>query len=387
MRIFRGYKAELNINNTQRATLLRYSGTARWVWNWGLTRRIKEYKETGKSSTFFAQLKQLVALKNTEEYSWLRSVSSRVLLLSLRDLDQAYKNFFRRVKNGNKTAGFPKLKSRHNGIGGFALQGSIVVAHNAIKLPCIGWLKLKEHDYIPVGNVRILSAAVSEKAGHWFVSVQCEEEIVDRKPTKEPIGIDLGIKSLAVTLDGRVFKNPKALYKSMRKLKRLQRELSRRKRGGKNWKKTKTKLARQHYRVVNIRKDALHKATSSITATNKPDSETPNTIVIENLNVSGMMKNHHLSLAISDVGFGEFRRQIEYKCSWYGINLIVADRFYPSSKICSNCGNVNSELKLSDREWICSCGSILDRDLNAAINLRNLAITTAGSAESNACGE
>lgn len=233
---------------------------------------------------------------------------------------------------------------------------------------------MKERDYIPTEGIHILSATVSERAGRWFVSIQCREEIPDREATGEPIGVDLGIKTLAVVSDGREFENPKALRRAQKKLRRLQRELSRRKKGGQNWKKTKAKLAKQHHRIACIRKDALHKAASALVARDKPPSERPSVIVIESLNVLGMSKNHSLAQAISDVGMSEFRRQLEYKCEWYGIELMAADRFFPSSRLCRHCGSINRDLKLSDRVWICDCGAVLDRDRNAALNLKNLAV-------------
>jgi len=205
------------------------------------------------------------------------------------------------------------------------------------------------------------------------VSVQCKQEIEVTQATGEPIGVDLGIKELAVTSDGRRFENPKPLKKAQTKLKRLQRELSRRKKGGKNREKTRKKIAKAYQRIANIRRDTLHKATSAIVAKTKPDSERPSGVVLEDLNVSGMLANHCLAQAISDVGFAEFRRQLEYKTVWYGSELIVADRFFPSSRLCRHCGCINSELKLSDRVWTCDCGAVHDRDLNAAINLKNLA--------------
>jgi len=370
--IIRGYKVELDPNNKQRTLLLQCAGTARWAWNWGLARRIEEYEETGKSSNAIKQHRQLNALKKTE-YPWLYNYSKCIPQESLRDLDKAYQNFFRRVKTGEKKPGFPKFKSRKNGIGSFRLTGAIRVEGDRIRLPRLGWLRLKENDYIPTGDIHIMSATVSEKAGRWFVSVQCREEIPDRNAEGFPVGVDLGIKTMAVCSDNREFENPKALRQAQQKLGRLQRELSRRKKGGQNWKKTKAKIAKQYARIANIRRDALHKATSALVARNKPEERRPSVIVIEDLNVNGMLKNHNLAQAISDVGFSEFRRQLEYKCEWYGVELMIANRFFPSSRLCRHCGCINSDLKLSDRKWTCDCGVVLDRDLNAAINLRNLA--------------
>lgn len=388
MEIRRAYKVELDPNNKQRTLLMQCAGVARWAWNWGLARRIKEYEETGRSSSAIEQHRQLNALKR-KEYPWLYNYSKCIPQEALRDLDKAYQSFFRRVKNGDKP-GFPKFKSRKRGIGSFRLTGAIRVEEGRIRLPRIGWLRLKERGYIPT-NAHILSATVSEKAGRWFVSVQVREETEIAQATGKPIGVDLGVKELAVCSDGRRFENPQALRKAQRKLRRLQRELSRRKKGGRNWKKTKAKIARQYYRIANIRKDALHKATSVIVAKTKPDGERPSVVVIENLNVSGMLKNRHLAQAIVDVGFHEFRRQLEYKTAWNGEELMTADRFFPSSKLCRHCGCINDSLSLSDRTWTCDCGAVLDRDLNAAINLRNWAVRRVPpeleASASNACEE
>lgn len=372
MEILRAYKAELDPNNVQRTALLKHAGASRFAYNWGLARRKQEYEKTGKSSNAIEQHRQLNQLKKTE-FPWLYEVSKAAPQEALRDLDKAYQNFFRRVKNG-ETPGFPKFKSRKNGIGSFRLTGAIHVTETHIKLPRIGWLRLKEHGYIPADGIHILSVSVSESAGRWFVSVQCKQEIEATQAIGEPVGIDLGIKNLAVTSDGTRFENPKPLKKAQAKLKRLQRELSRRKKGGKNREKTRKKVATTHRRIANIRRDTLHKATSTIVAKTKPDSDRPGVIVLEDLNVSGMLANHCLAQAISDVGFAEFRRQLEYKTAWYGEELLLADRFFPSSRLCRHCGCINAELKLSDREWTCDCGMVLDRDLNAAINLKNLAV-------------
>jgi len=371
--ILKAYKTELDPNNVQRTALLKHAGASRFAYNWGLAQRKKEYEKTGKSSNAIEQHRQLNAIKKTD-FPWLYEVSKAAPQEALRDLDKAYQNFFRRVKSGEKNVGFPKFKSRRNGIGSFRLTGAIHVTETHIRLPRIGWLKLKEHGYIPTASIHILSVTASESAGRWFISIQCKEEIEVTEATGEPIGVDLGIKELAVCSDGRRFENPKPLKKSQAKLKRLQRELSRRKKGGKNREKTRKKVAKAHQRIANIRRDVLHKATSNVMAKTKPDNERPSVVVLEDLNVSGMLANHCLAQAIGDVGFAEFRMQLEYKAGWHGSKFMLADRFFPSSRLCRYCGCINSELKLSDREWTCDCGAVHDRDLNAAINLKNLAV-------------
>jgi putative transposase len=338
-----------------------------------LARHISEFKAGRKTPTAIDLHKELNALKKTE-LSWMYEVSKCAPQEALRNLDKAFLNFFRRVKLkkvGEFTGkvGFPKFKSRRRGLGSFRLTGAIRLSASRIKLPRLGWLHLKESGYLPTDGVKILSATVSERSGRWFVSLQVEQEIAVEKAQGEPCGVDLGIKSLAVCSSGREFENPKALRKSLKKLRRAQRELSRRRKGGKNREKSRRKVAFLHYRIANIRSDAIHKATTSIVAKTKPKESRPSVVVIEDLFVSGMLKNHNLARAISDVGFGEFRRQLTYKTEWNGISLLVADRFFPSSKICSACGAINDKLTLSMREWTCDCGAHHDRDRNAAINL------------------
>lgn len=390
MKILKAYKTEIDPNNIQRTVLLRHTGAARFSYNWGLAQRKAEYEATGKSSNGIEQHRKLNALKPTE-FPWMYEVSKCAMQEALRNLDKAYQNFFRRVKNGEREVGFPKFKSKRTGIGGFRLTGAIHITVTHIKLPRIGLLRLKEHGYIPTDGIHILSVTVSEKAGRWFVSVQCEEEIEYSISTGKPTGVDLGIKELAVLSDGTRFVNPKALKNAQVKLVRLQRELSRRKKSGSNRDKTKHKIAKVNYRIANTRRDAIHQATSTITAKNKTYEDRPSVVAIEDLNVNGMMKNRCLAQAISDVGFREFRRQLTYKTSRLGEQLFIADRFFPSSRLCHFCGTINSELTLDDRKWICGCGAVHDRDLNAAINLRNLAVRAVRpeleASASNACEE
>ena len=219
MEIFRAYKTELDPNNVQRTVFLKHAGASRFAWNWGLSRRIEKYEATGKSNNAIEQHRQLNALKPTE-FPWMYDVSKCAMQESLRDLDKAYQGFFRRVK-ASKKPGFPKFKSRKNGIGSFRLNGAIHVTDTHIKLPRIGWLRLKEDGYIPTDGIHILSVTISESAGCWFVSVQCKQEIEVTQATNEPVGVDLGVKELAVTSDGRRFENSKPLKKAETKVRRL----------------------------------------------------------------------------------------------------------------------------------------------------------------------
>jgi putative transposase len=348
--------------------------------------------------------KELNALKATE-FPWMYASSKCAPQEALRDLDTAFANFFA------KRAKYPKFKQRRKGIGSFTLTGTIHVGPDWIQLPVLGKLRLFEHGYVPQdtdlattdrktlkkrtkkGRVvtepaHYLSATVSERAGHWFVSVQVKEIVPEPEPaTGDPIGVDLGIKTLAVCSDGQEIANPKALRGNLTKLKRTQRHHSKRQKGSNNKKKSKRELARVHYRIGCIREDALHQATAQITAKAKPSSQRPQAIILEDLNLAGMLKNHMLAQAIADVGLGEFRRQMSYKSRWHGNALYLAHAFYPSTQLCSRCHRLPVvPLDLSIRTYHCAhCGLVLDRDLNAARNL--VWLYTASSAEIDACGE
>ncbi|MCK5616243.1 transposase [Candidatus Pacearchaeota archaeon] len=369
----KGYKTELKPNNKQKTLLERCCGVSRFAYNWGLERRIKEYEETKKSTSAMEQHREINQLKK-DELNWMYEYSKCIPQEALRDLEVAFRNFFRNIKQGKKP-GFPKFKSRKKGIGSFRLTGVIKVEENRVKLPRIGWISLKEHNYLPVGKPS--SITVSEKAGHWFVSFHVKEKDKKEELSEEIIGIDLGLKELATLSNGEVIENPRSLKKGLKKLKKVQNFLSRKVKGSKNRKKAKKKVQRTHYKISNIRRDFIHKATTKIARTK------PKCVVLEDLNVSGMVKNRKLSRSISDASWNEFRRQLEYKLKWIGSKLVFADRFYPSSKTCSKCGKVKSELKLSERIFKCDCGFEIDRDLNAAINLKNLAVSSTVLA----CGE
>src|SRR6266702_5179011 len=374
MQVVRGYKTELDLNNEDRTACLKHAGAARYAYNWGLARSIEAYRTTGKRPTAIDLHKQLNALKPTD-FPWLYEVSKCAMQEALRDLNTAYRNFFRRgalKKQGlwRGKLGFPKMKKKSKAIGSFRLTGSIKVFSAAVQLPRLGRLRLHEHDFIPT-DAKVLSATVSEQAGRWFVSIQVEEEREKPTPTATtPIGVDLGIKMLATCSDGMTFENPRALKHAQKRLRRLERQKSRRKKGGKNRKKTCRKLAKQHAHVANIRKDAAHKLTCYL-------SKNHALVAIEDLHVAGMLKNHKLAQAVSDSNFGEIRRQLEYKAEWRGVHLVTVNRFYPSSKTCSGCGWVNEALTLADRTFICQeCGLVIDRDLNAAINVRMVAVSS-----------
>ncbi len=359
---------------------VRCCGTARFVYNWALADRKARYEE-GNPTNLYEQKKRFNALKDAE-FPWLRKSAPYVVTESAFDnLNRAYENFFRRTRGIGK-ASFPKFKSRKNGLGSFTLRGFIYIEATRIRLPKIGWVRLKEHAYLPTTGVKLLSVTVSEQASRWYISAQVEEPDKDIAPATGPVlGIDVGLKYLAVCSDGTVFNNPKPLKNAQRRLRRQQRELSRRQKGSKNREKARRRVAKTHARIANIRRDTIHKLTHHVTVKAKPA-----VIVIEDLNVAGMMKNHHLAGAVADAGLAEIRRQILYKAQWHGIDVVMAGRFYPSSKTCSACGSVKPLLRLSERTFVCEkCGIVIDRDLNAALNLMQL--STAKHAGSDACGE
>ena len=393
MVIHRAYKTELRLNNRERTLLAGCAGTARFAFNWGLRQKIEAYEATGQTLTYPELHRRLNALKKGE-LAWMYAYSKTIPQEALRDLDKAFAHFFQRVKEGSgDKPGFPRFKSRKRGMGSFRIWGSIRVEAGRIRLPRLGWLRLKERGYLPTAGVKVLSATVSERAGRWFVSLQVEAEIPDRQAAGPAVGVDLGIRQLAVVSNGEVVDNPQALRRVLKRLARLQRELHRRRPGSRNRAKTRQKIARLHYRIACLRQDTLHQATSRIVAKAKPDGERPAVVVIEDLHVRGMMQNGKLARAIADVGLGEFGRQMAYKCAWYGSQLVKADRWFPSSKRCSRCGQVKESLALSERIYHCAvCGLTIDRDRNAALNLQQLTTTASsaggdGAAVAQACGE
>lgn len=381
MKVQRGYQTELAPNNIQRTLFLKNAGAARWAYNWGLSQKKLAMDAKTKIPNNIELHRRLNELKQTD-IPWAYECSKCSFQESLRNLDKAFDNFFRNRK-AKKTGkhkgklGLPRFKSKRKGIGGFRLTGTIKVMSDRIQLPRLGTIRLKERDYLPT-DAKILNASVKERAGRWYVAVQVEMEMPE-PPAKSVavVGVDLGIKTLATCSDSEVFENPKALGKNLKRLKKLGRLVSRKQKGSKNRRKAADRLAKFHKKVSDIRKDVLHKITSRLT-------KTKSVVVIEDLNVSGMMKNHCLARAISDVGFHELRRQLEYKGGWYDCQVVVADRFFPSSKTCCVCGMVKTDLSLSDRVYVCPCGNEIDRDLNAAINLEKYC--TVSSTGSYACG-
>ena len=359
MKIQKAYKTELRPNNYQKTLLLKSCGATRFVWNWGLS-RVKE----GISKPNAMQLHKELNSRKSEDFPWIYEVSKCCGQEALRDIQKAFNNFFTAKKNG-RVVGYPKFKSKKNAKHSFRLTGSIHIKEDRIQLPRLGWLRLKEKNYLPT-QTHILSATVSKEGERWFVSLAVEEEMIERPNDSEQIlGIDLGVKTLATCSDGTQYANVRALRQKATKLKRLQKKLSRQKKGSNRREVTRKQINRTHYRISCIRKDVCHKITSEIVKTKRPLY-----VVMEDLNVAGMVKNRKLAKSVSDAAMSEFRRQMEYKGQWYGVGRLYVETFYPSSKLCSGCSAKNDLLTLSDRIYKCLiCGISLDRDLNASIVL------------------
>ena len=361
----KSYKFRIYPNKEQQKQIDTTFSHCRYIYNYFLAQRISVYKETGKSISRYEQSRELTKMRKADETKWLAEVDRNAYTYALRDLDAAYQNFFRGLKTG-KHVGFPKFKSKKSNRFSYTTQKigtNIKVLDNHIQLPKLGLVKCRISKQI---EGRILSATVSKNPSRkYFVSVCCTDVEVELLPkTDKSIGVDLGIKHLAVDSNGVEYPNNKYLSKSEKKLARLQRQLSRKPSGSNRYERARIKVARLHEHITNQRKDQLHKLTMQLVREN-------DIICIEDLNVAGMVRNRHLAKAISDVGMGEFCRQLQYKCNWYGKTLVEIDRFYPSSQICSRCGYQNHDVKdLSIREWICpNCGTHHDRDVNAAKNI------------------
>lgn len=383
--VVRGYKTELDLNNEQITACLKHAGCARFAYNWGLAQCEEAYHTTKKFLTSKELHRRLNALKATD-YPWMYDVSKCAAQEALRDLEQAYKNAFRRCKLKKEgkfkgKVGFPVYKKRSKAIGSFTLTGSIHVFEQAIQLPRLGTLRLKEKDYLPQG-VHVMSACVSEHAGRWYVSVQVKEEQPKKVNTaRTEIGVDLGIKTLATLSDGTTFENPRALKHHLKRLRRAEREKSRRKKGGKKRVKSRQKIARLHARIAHIRENATHQLTNYLCKNHA-------LVAIERLAPSNMLKNRKLAQAVADSNFGAIKRQLLYKSEREQCHLVPRDRWYPSSKTCSSCGAIRDELPLSERTFVCfECGYATERDYNAAKNiLLEAQRTTVSSTGSHAYG-
>ena len=366
--MLRAYKYRIYPTDDQKVLLAKTFGCCRFVYNWALNMKITAYKE--RKETFGnVYLTNLMKSELKAEHEWLAEVNSQSLQSALRNLDTAYRNFFRDAH----AVGFPRFKSRkdrqsfqcpqHCSVN--FVNGSISIP-KAKDIPAVLHRKFK-------GTVKTVTVSMTP-SGRYFASVLVDTAIQELPATPiqndTVLGIDLGIKSLAVCSDGRTFDNPKNLQKSLDRLKLLQKRLSRKQKASANRNKARLRVARLQEHVANCRKDNLHKITHALTH----DSQV-RTICMEDLNVKGMQRNHNLAQAVGDASFGMFLTLLEYKCSWYGVNLIKIDRFAPSSKTCGKCGHVYKGLRLSERSWTCQeCGTRHDRDFNAAHNIKEFGL-------------
>ena len=345
-------------NASQQELLQKTFGCCRWVYNKVLSMRQEEYAAGGKTKGINSYITLIPQWKRSEA-PWLSEVDSMALQQSLRDLDKAYKNFFRSPGK----VGFPKFKSKHASRKSYRTNNITIVDGKHIKLPKLGLVKARISR--PIGG-RILSATVKQVAsGKYYVTVCCTDAPAPQMPQGpvKVMGIDEGVHDLMVRSDGVKVANPKSLAKAERKLAREQRRLSRKQKGSANRAKQRRRLALVHEKVANRRKDVIHKATTSAVRESQA-------VAVEDLNVRGMQGNHRLAKAVSDASMGAVLRQLEYKCAWYGRGFVRVDRFYPSSKTCGCCGAVYDGLTFAMREWSCpECGCIHDRDLNAACNI------------------
>lgn len=393
-------------NNKQKTKLFQYANTARFAYNWALGREVENYKNGGKFISDGELRKEFTQLKKTEEYTWLNNVSNNVTKQAIKDACDSYKRFFKGYSK------FPRFKSKKKSSPSFYQDNvKIQFTNTHVKFEGfatsrkankqkLNWVRLAEYGRIPIENVKYMNPRIKYDGLNWWITVGIEYKDCTTLPTNEGIGVDLGIKDLAICSDENTYKNinkSKTVKMLEKRKRRLQKSISRKylmnnkstvdrnnavnaengfkKLSNKNKKKGKycktnnivkqeKKLLKITRRLTNIRNDYLHQTTSEIV------NRKPKFICIEDLNVSGMMKNKHLSKAVQQQGFYEFRRQLTYKCEDNGIQLIIADRFYPSSKLCSCCGNIKKDLKLSDRVYKCACGNIIDRDFQAALNLK-----------------
>ena len=374
--MIRAYKYRIYPNKEQQVSLSKHFGCTRFIYNWGLNKKNESYQKTGKSPSCFDLIKELRSMKS--EYEWLKEVNSQSLQMALRNLDNAFQKFFK------KQARHPQFKKKFKKQScQFPQKSSVDFENNSLYLMRFReGIKCKFHRTFN-GKIKTITISMNP-SGKYFASiiVETDEELPTKcKPERcNSVGVDLGIKHFAIISNGEKIDNPRHLKKSEIRLAKKQKQLSKKKKGSANRNKARLKVAKTHERISNQRKDFLHKLSKRLIDENQA-------VCLEDLNVSGMIRNHKLAKCISDVGWRTFRTFLEYKADWYGKHVLTIGRFDPSSKMCDQCGCLNNDLKLSDRHWICDCGAHHDRDVLAARNILNFAFCTPGQGESKAFGE
>jgi putative transposase len=366
-----GHRIELAPNIAQRQYLARSCGTARFAYNWALTRMEEHWQDQKdlpkENRTYLSEgdlRKKLNQIKR-EQFPWMMEVSKYVIQESIKNLGKAYKNFFA------KRAKHPKRRKKFVNDRFSIGNDQVHVVGKRVRLPIIGWIRMREAIRF-TGKIKAIT--VSRQADRWFISFNVEVEdhtlhFEQAENQGEVIGLDAGLHHLAVLSNGEKYEAPKALRKAQKKMRRLQRSLSRRQKGSNGRTRMKVRIARLHLRIANIRKDFTHKLTTKI-------AQTFNTVCVETLNVKGMMKNRKLAFSLADASMFEMKRQLRYKMPLRGGQLVEADQWFPSSKLCCECGSKNEKLQLKEREWACrECGTVHDRDINAALNLKAYAVS------------
>ena len=353
--IFKSFKFRIYPNKEQEILIAKHFGACRFVFNHYLNKRKETYLEDKKSLNYYDNANDLTQFKKDENFNWLKEINSQSLQSSLRNLDTAYGKFFR------KQTKFPRFKSKYDRQS-FKIPQFVSIENNKLIIPKFkGGIKINLHREIE-GSVCFATISKST-TGNYFVSLTCEVQYQPYDKTGSEVGIDTGIKDLAILSDGTTYENIKTLKKNLKKVKFNQRKLSKKIKDSSSRNKQKQKLSIVHEKITNVRKDYLHKVSTEIVKNH-------DIISVEDLSVKNIMKNHKLAQAMSDVSLGTFYTMLEYKCDWNEKQFVKIDRFFPSSKMCSGCGWINQDLTLKDREWACtSCGEKHDRDFNASKNI------------------
>jgi len=376
MKLRKVYRFRMRPTKAQEVDLYRMAGARRFIYNWSLDRRKNYYAEHGKGITAKQLSSELTALKQEPDTMWLKEADSQMLQQALRDVDRAFDAFFK------KRSRFPRFRSKKAGHFAFRIPQRVRLEDGKVYVPKVGWIRIRQSREVE-GKTK--SATFKRDAtGHWYVALTAEFEMPDVEPPapRTPVGVDLGLKDLFVLSDGERVRAPKFARKGTNKLRRAQKNLSRKKPGSHRREKAKRRVARVHRKASNQRSDFLHKLTTNLT-------QEYDCICVEDLSIKGLARTK-LSRSILEAAFGEFLRQVEYKATWNFKRSIKVGRFFPSTKLCSNCGVVNPNLTLSDRTWLCCCGTQHDRDLNASRNIlaEGLRLVAAGHTETqNARGE